>query len=431
MRNGDAALYAVPIDGFEPVPGEAVDQYASMGSATHSMLSGMEEDGISLAPSIVDIKRLQKLKADQDMRLKALCTRVDRLTAQEQRVWKDVAYTQQRSLQAQEKQWQKQAQEADKLRMERELMIQEQALHERASEMRLRSLEMKDLPRLQKFEENKMSSSAVREEGRRNAASIHNLQKREMQSRSMQVELRRQQRRQQKLQKELVQTRQEQARQDVNMQRFAELQEEIQNAELAIAVAEREELSAVSRLQSSQTVRSEVVTQLQDIEKLHTPRSGHLIDDEFDGVASPPCAPPPPMTVAQPQQLRPGMPSARNNVTRSSPRLGYSGGSAGAAPPPPPQSARPQRMGMYGGSRSASGLGAMSAGRADLCQITEEEAAHDSKAAAKKTSSGPRTRALQMQRARQSPRPYSANAQPTRPQMAAAGPRGMQDRGHY
>merc|ERR1719199_1515289 len=127
-------------------------------------MSGMEEDGQPLAPTVVDIKRLQKLKADQEQRLKALCTRVDRLTAQEQRVWKDVAWTQQRSLQAQEKQWQRQAQQAERLRMEREMIIQETALRERAREMRLRTLEMKDLPRLQKFEENKAASRLVREE---------------------------------------------------------------------------------------------------------------------------------------------------------------------------------------------------------------------------------------------------------------------------
>merc|ERR1719440_492369 len=81
----------------------------------------------------MDIKRLQKLKADQEHRLKALCIRVDRLTAQEQQVWKDVAVTQRKSLQAQEKQWQRQAHESERLRMERELMIQEQTLRERAT----------------------------------------------------------------------------------------------------------------------------------------------------------------------------------------------------------------------------------------------------------------------------------------------------------
>jgi hypothetical protein len=399
-RQGDGGLYAVA--------GDNMDQYASMGSATNSLLSGME-DGPPLAPSLVDVKRLQKLKADQEQRLKSLCVRVDRLSAQEQRVWVDVARTQERSLLAQEKQWQRQAQEADRLRMERELMIQEQALKERASDMRQRMLEMKDLPRMQKFEENKAASQQVREEARRHARHIHGLRDQELNSKSIQVELRRQQRRQVQLQRELSQSRKEQARQDVNMLRFAELQEEIQNAEMQIAVAEREELSAVSRLQNSQTVRAEVNSQLADIEKRNpsSPRTAYPDGRPDDApVAAPPSV----------QRL--------GRTARSSPRLGASGSSGGGQASAPLSS---RGVGMRaGGSRSMTGLGSASPGRTDLSQITEEACAMDSKAAGKKALSGPRQRALQMQRTRQSPtRGYSAG--PSR--SPGASTRNLQDRG--
>jgi len=390
----------LPEDDLQALP-EVVDQFATLGSATGSLMSGME-DGSALAPSMCDIKRLQKLKVDQEQRLKALCVRVDRLTSQEQKVWKDVAYTQQRSLHAQEKQWQRQAQEGERLRMERELMVQEQALRERARQMRMQTLENKDLPRLQKFDENRASSRVVREDSERHARSMRNLREQELKGKNMQVELRRQQRRQLQLQRELEFTRKEQLRQDANMSKFGELQEEIQNAELAIAVAEREELSAVNRLQNSQTVRSEVVTQLQDIEKLSaglkSPRSGspvncHYDDEDDDGVPMPSELPPRP--------VRSGAASVRN--TRSSPRLAGGGSSPSAVPAA--QSSR-GRLGNYG-SRSTPGLVAASGARTDLGQITEEEAYADAK---KKTLSGPRSRALQMQRAKQSPvRPQSAN----------------------
>merc|ERR1719181_1135217 len=107
-----------------------------------------------LSPSVIDCHRLAKMKVEQEQRLMMLRTRVERLTDQERRVWKDVARTQQLSLQAQEAQWRRQAQQAERLRLERELLAQEQVLRDRAQEMRMRILETKDIPRLTKFEEN-------------------------------------------------------------------------------------------------------------------------------------------------------------------------------------------------------------------------------------------------------------------------------------
>jgi len=379
----------------------AMDQYASMGSLN----SGQSGGELPLAPTVVDIKRLQKLKADQDQRLKALCTRVDRLTAQEQKVWKDVAYTQQRSLHAQEKQWQRQAQEADRSRLDREKMIGEQALRERARMTRIRSVEMKDGPRLQKFDENTAAGQQVREDAARHARALRHVRDQELQSKSMQVELQRQQRRQQKLQRDLEKTRREQARQDRNMLRFAELQEDMQNAELAITVAEREEISAVHRLQNSQTVRQEVECQLYDIERTSgtsSPRSaadfaadGATLGDQNGLPVNAPAAP------AQSRSMTANTRNARSSprLAAGSPRLSSRRSSGGAAPPP-----ACGRLGLQG-ARSSPGLVVpTSVDRNDLGQITEEEAfAMDSTAAAKLASAGPRTRALQMQRQRQSP----------------------------
>merc|ERR1712204_128705 len=81
----------------------------------------------------------------------------------------------------------------------------------------------------------------------------------------MQIEVRRQQQRQNQLRKELERTRREKSVQDANALRYAELQEEIAVSDVSLAAAEREELHAVSRLQNSQGVRSEVVNQLEDI----------------------------------------------------------------------------------------------------------------------------------------------------------------------
>merc|ERR1740122_371205 len=201
------------------------------------------------APALVDVKRLMKLKAEQQERLKKLRVRVDRLASQEQRVWKDVARTQEKSLQAQEKQMQR----------------QEQALRNRVRDQRLYTLETRDVPRLRKLEENKALSDQVRNDSKRLNASVQLSREQQVQNKAAHVDARRQQCRQQKLKRELDRTRKERVQQEANAERYAELQEEIQNAELAIAVAERQEINAVQRLQNSQSVRAEVVSQLQDI----------------------------------------------------------------------------------------------------------------------------------------------------------------------
>lgn len=127
----------------------------------------------------------------------------------------------------------------------------------------MRAKETQDVPRLQKFEEKQAIARQVREDSKQLMTQLQDVRGKTLQTKTMQVEVRKQQRRQQQLRRELDQTRKEQARQDVNLSRYAELQEEIQNTELAIAAAEQEEVSAVQRLQNSQCVRAEVLSQLQ------------------------------------------------------------------------------------------------------------------------------------------------------------------------
>lgn len=255
----------VTTNGLEKVQEASV---RSQGSTTNSLTSTAEvtEEEAPLTPSMVDCKRLAKIKAEQEQRLQMLRARVGMLQTTERKVWKDVTWTQQRSLAAQEAQWRRQAQQAERLRLERELSAQEQALRERAREARQRAAETKDMPRLRKFEENQAVGKQVRQDSKRLMAALQEVREQTRQSKATKVEVRRQQRRQSSLRKELEAARKEQARQDDNSLKVAELQEEIQNAEMAIAAAEREELSAVSRLQNSQSVRNEVLTQLQDIE---------------------------------------------------------------------------------------------------------------------------------------------------------------------
>lgn len=216
-----------------------------------------------LVPTIVDIKRLEKVKAEQEQRLKMLQTRVDHLTNNERQVWKDVTWTQQMSLQTQEAQLRRQAELAQRERVANDIAQQDQLLRDRAREQRQRTMEYKDVPRLKKFEGNKMVGRLVRDDSKRMSQALSDNRESERQNKALQVDGRRTERRQNKLRKELDQSRAERDREQRQALKYAELQEEISNAEMAIASAERDELTAVHRLQNSQNVRNEVLTQLQ------------------------------------------------------------------------------------------------------------------------------------------------------------------------
>jgi hypothetical protein len=218
-----------------------------------------------LIPSWSDCRRLAKIKAEQEQRLKMLRTRVDRLTDSERRVWKEVMWSQHRSLQVQEAQWRRQAQKARNLRREQETMAREQALRERFRDMRSRSADLKERPRLDKFEENRTIAGQVREDTRRLSSAMQDVREQSLKSKRMQVDLQRSRASQARLRRELECTNRERVKQDANAVRYAELQEEIQSSEMAIVAAEDEERKALSRLQNSQHVRSDVLGQLQEI----------------------------------------------------------------------------------------------------------------------------------------------------------------------
>jgi len=241
----------------------------SLGStAAHSMTSTTPElipDGEDgLIPTTQDIKRLERLQSEQERRLKLLNARAGRLQAQERTAWKGVNITQQMALQAQEVHCRRQVKEVERLRNERDLINHEQILRERAYEMRMRGLE--EAPRLQKFEENQEIGRRQREESKQLEAALRNHRERILQTKAMQAEVQRQQRRQQKLRRELEESRREQARKDANLLRYNELRQRLQRTEAEVAAAERSELDTVERLQYSQTIRAEVISQWQDMD---------------------------------------------------------------------------------------------------------------------------------------------------------------------
>lgn len=245
----------------KPFCTEAVGTGGSQAS-TATSTQVMVEDA-ALTPTSIDIKRLAKMKAEQERKLKSIRARVDHLGAAERRVWKDVTCTQQMSLQAQEAQVRRQSEQAERLRHEREQMARLQALRGRTQQLRQRAVETKGLPKLLKFEENQAVAQKAREDSRRLAAAMQDARDRTLHSKAMQVEVRRQQQRQQRLRRELHRAQVDKARQDEAAAKYAELQEEMRNVDNAIAEAECEEMTAVSRLQHSQTVRAGVLAHLQ------------------------------------------------------------------------------------------------------------------------------------------------------------------------
>merc|ERR1719229_1823312 len=101
-------------------------------------------------PGAVDVKRLAKMKAEQERKLAAVRARVNCLATQERRVWKDVTVSQHMSLQMQEAELRRQAQQAERMRVERETASRAQVLRDRAQDARRRAQEVKDNPRLTK-----------------------------------------------------------------------------------------------------------------------------------------------------------------------------------------------------------------------------------------------------------------------------------------
>lgn len=216
-------------------------------------------------PNAMDIRRLQTLKAEQERRLTQVGTRIERLKAQERKVWKDMTQTQRQQLKHQEVQWSRQAKENDQIRARRELHESSQYRRERCQEQRFRSLETKDIYRQQKFEENKRVGEKVRADSKKLNAALQDLREQTRQTKIMQVELRKQQSRQAKLKQQLTETHQERMREDGKLVQYGDLQEQLRAMELEMLAAEREEMVAVQQLQNSQQFRTEAFAQLKEI----------------------------------------------------------------------------------------------------------------------------------------------------------------------
>lgn len=216
----------------------------------------------ALVPNAMDVRRLAKYRADQALRLKMLRARVERLRSEESSVWKDVTSVQQRCQQNLEVQLRRQAQQAERSRLQRDQVYRQEVLSERVIEQRKGREPAKEIPRAAKFEENRAVAQSAREESRRVTAALWEAKEQLRQRKSQMVEDRRLQQRQHKLQKDHESSRREQARQETNAEKFWEVQQEMQDLELAIAAAEREELAAVSRLQNSQSVGADIVSRL-------------------------------------------------------------------------------------------------------------------------------------------------------------------------
>lgn len=207
--------------------------------------------------------------------------RVDRLAAQERRVWKDVACTQRMSLQAQEAQLRRQAQNVERSQLEQELLAQEQVLRGRTQELR-KQTQAKEGPKQAKIDENRAMAQRVRQDSQRLMTVLHEVREKTLQSKRMQVEVQRQQRRQQRLQRELEQSHLEHARKQTNVHRYVELQEEIQAVESAMCVVEEQELKAVQRLQNSQNARADAMALLQSSRGECSMTGEYCLDDMYE-----------------------------------------------------------------------------------------------------------------------------------------------------
>lgn len=254
------------------------------------------EEHSQLTPGAVDIQRLRKSKKEQEQRLKLLRCRINHLTTQETSVWKDVAWTQQMALQAQEASCHRQVEQTEQARVQHHMNARDRALRKNTVETRSKILEKSNLTRLAKFEDKKSQGQQVREDSQRFQAALSLVRERTLQRKQTLVDAQRQKRRQQQMRRDQEIARQEQARQDMNMSKFAQMQEEMQSVEFALAEAEREELIALSRLQHSRSVHSDSVSHLHNIqgnsaegsevgedsiEACQSARSG--LDSMFDG----------------------------------------------------------------------------------------------------------------------------------------------------
>lgn len=208
----------------------------------------------------------------------------------------------QRALRVQDVRWQREARQAELVQQQQQLLAQQEALRERARRIRTELDSSRAQPQFAKYELNQASARQVKEDSRRFAAEMHQVDEQIRVQKSRQVSLRKEQCRQAAEKKLAEAQRQEGWRQEMNVKRYSELREDLQRLENAVAAAEREELDAVSRLQNSQSVRADVSARLQTqvlngsrsprasprgLSSLHHSRTGRGLDASGHGRAGP------------------------------------------------------------------------------------------------------------------------------------------------
>lgn len=214
-------------------------------------------------PDAVSVRRLMKLKAEQQQRLKTMRARVDRLAVQEERLWKDVTSIQRMSIKAQETQLHKRRLQAERGYAEKELLRREHSLRRQAEEQRCRQAAVLGHHKQVKLDENRAAAQQVRQDSQRLLSTLQQVRERAQQNKQMHVELQRHQHRQHRLKRELEQGQREQLRQAKLTATYAQLRDELMSVEQAVAVVEKQEVNAVLRLQNSQNVRANAVANLQ------------------------------------------------------------------------------------------------------------------------------------------------------------------------
>lgn len=225
-----------------------------------------EDDGPPVSPSVVDVKRLAKMKGEQAGRLRTLNARVNQLRNQEQQVWNDVERTQLFSRQVLEAKDRQQLQHSERKRLEKQMQEEEEALRARAREQRRTTLQRRQGILKQKPQEVQELGQQMRRDKERIKQQMADLRKEEATAKSMQVQASRFAKKQYIAGRQGQQLRAEEDRRRQNEGRFIELQEEIQRADGQIARQEQDEMEAVHRLSNSQAQRREQYSELQEIE---------------------------------------------------------------------------------------------------------------------------------------------------------------------
>eukprot|EP00429_Kryptoperidinium_foliaceum_P054053 CAMPEP_0176087866 /NCGR_PEP_ID=MMETSP0120_2-20121206/43992_1 /TAXON_ID=160619 /ORGANISM="Kryptoperidinium foliaceum, Strain CCMP 1326" /LENGTH=506 /DNA_ID=CAMNT_0017421717 /DNA_START=24 /DNA_END=1544 /DNA_ORIENTATION=- len=223
---------------------------------------GVTEEQPLTAPAAAEVRRLQKLKAEHERRLCAIRNRVSHLRNQEQQVWKDVSRIQMYSYQQQEIASRRQAKQAEIMRIHREQAYRQELLREHVQAQRNQAKQREPATRV-RAELNQHAARRAREVARKAQAALAEAKERVRLRKAEAVETRREEIRQRKFRAELDAAYRSQARQDDAFVRLLQAQEEMRALEMEISLAEDEEIAAVSRLQSTQSARSDMWAQMQ------------------------------------------------------------------------------------------------------------------------------------------------------------------------